>query len=208
MRRIGHLSLTLFLILSPRASLAAVFERDWKTPGDGLLTYDDVHQREWLDLPETQLFKFRGDTLEERYQTVLKETMSGGTLVGFIPATRNDIAALAESSGIDTMTTEFGKNSLATGILIDLLGVTATSVDGINRHSVGFRIDQDRSRFATEVVFGPAGRTDAFAGIAETSFKDSRTGAWLYRSVPEPCTIILVSLSLAAVLGTRFRRNR
>jgi hypothetical protein len=27
---------------------AAVVERDWKNLGDGLLTYDDVNNREWL----------------------------------------------------------------------------------------------------------------------------------------------------------------
>lgn len=34
---------------------AAVISRDWKTPGDGLLTYDDVNQRVWLDLTESRL---------------------------------------------------------------------------------------------------------------------------------------------------------
>ena len=37
-------------LLAANLCSAAVFERDWKTPGDGLLTYDDVNRREWLDL--------------------------------------------------------------------------------------------------------------------------------------------------------------
>jgi len=46
------------------ASQAAVFERDWKEPGDGLLTYDDVNQREWLDVPLSLLVHFPSPRLD------------------------------------------------------------------------------------------------------------------------------------------------
>ena len=46
---------TLLLLLLPTSLNAAVIERDWQTPGDGLLTFDTVNQREWLDLSETLL---------------------------------------------------------------------------------------------------------------------------------------------------------
>jgi hypothetical protein len=51
------LRIAAYLVLSVAATQAeaAVFERDWKAPGDGLLTYDDVNQRVWLDLSETDL---------------------------------------------------------------------------------------------------------------------------------------------------------
>ena len=55
MKLITHLSIVLSLFAINNSS-AEVFERDWKTPGDGLLTYDDVNRQEWLDLTETQLF--------------------------------------------------------------------------------------------------------------------------------------------------------
>jgi hypothetical protein len=35
-----------------------VISRGWKTPRDGLLTYDDVNRREWLDLTESVLSQF------------------------------------------------------------------------------------------------------------------------------------------------------
>ncbi|QDU55290.1 hypothetical protein [Aeoliella mucimassa] len=83
---------------------AAVIQHDWLVPGDGLLTYDDVNQREWLDLTETQLFKFPGGTLEEQYQAVVDHTLPGGMFAGFTVATAEDVRALAESAGIDTTT--------------------------------------------------------------------------------------------------------
>ena len=45
---------------------AEVFERDWKAPGDGLLTHDDVNGREWLDLSVSRLINFR--SLDSRTQ--------------------------------------------------------------------------------------------------------------------------------------------
>ena len=58
-----HLSIVLGMAfwLWHGGAQAAAIERDWKTPGDGLLTYDDVSKRGWLDLTETQLFKFPGN---------------------------------------------------------------------------------------------------------------------------------------------------
>jgi len=48
-------SLATVVLLALCSSLAsgAVISRDWKTPGDGLLTYDTVSGREWLDLTYT-----------------------------------------------------------------------------------------------------------------------------------------------------------
>ena len=50
MTHILKLAAALALVLAAVQSQAAVFERDWLAPGDGLLTYDDVNKREWLDL--------------------------------------------------------------------------------------------------------------------------------------------------------------
>jgi hypothetical protein len=62
---------------------AAVFERDWQTPDDGLLTYDDVNRREWLDVSQSLLIQFPGSTLEQRYQSALAELAPGGMFEGF-----------------------------------------------------------------------------------------------------------------------------
>lgn len=78
---------------------AAVIERDWKTPGDGLLTYDDVNKREWLDLTESRLLRFAmpGDSLVDVYQAVVAETLPGGEYAGFSLAKNEDVLLLAES---------------------------------------------------------------------------------------------------------------
>jgi len=56
-----------------------------------LLTYDDVNQKEWLDLTETTDF-----TLQE-----LTNALSpGGPFSGFSIATSNEVYALAESAGV------------------------------------------------------------------------------------------------------------
>jgi hypothetical protein len=75
----------LVLTIAATQAEAAVFERDWKTPGDGLLTYDDVNRRVWLDLSETLLSsQFPGEdpsprvTRENRYQYVVSQTGAGG----------------------------------------------------------------------------------------------------------------------------------
>ena len=80
---------------------AAIFERDLLTPGDGLLTFDDVNKREWLDLSESLLEQFPGDNLEENYQSVVTETGVRGIFEGFSVAKGDDAEALAISAGID-----------------------------------------------------------------------------------------------------------
>ncbi len=104
------------------SALAAVTPRDWKTPGDGLLTYDDVNQREWLDLTETQLFKFPGNSLEEQYQAVIAKTAGGGVFEEFTPAASEQVFGLAESAGLDVTTLDFAVNEAAADNLIELLG--------------------------------------------------------------------------------------
>ena len=44
------LLIAILLSLAPLTASATISERDLLEPGDGLLTYDDVNQREWLDL--------------------------------------------------------------------------------------------------------------------------------------------------------------
>jgi hypothetical protein len=62
------LAIVLGISLEARAGIIA---RDLEAPGDGLITYDTVNQREWLDLPETT-----GMTLAE----VMAQTVSNGRL--------------------------------------------------------------------------------------------------------------------------------
>jgi len=104
--------------LAVAASLpAAVFERDWKMPGDGLLTYDDVNQREWLDLPVSLLSQFP----TPRYENAVAETAPGGVFEGFTLAKSPDVIALAESAGIDMSTIEYEVNGETISRLVGLL---------------------------------------------------------------------------------------
>ena len=99
-----------------------VSERDWKTTGDGLLTYDDINQREWLDLTQSIVLDI-GQTdsvgnFSFHYQRdVLDELESGGRFEGFQAASFPDVIVLAGSAGIDTNTTDFDTNGLAVGNL-------------------------------------------------------------------------------------------
>jgi hypothetical protein len=95
-----------FACVGSQAVPAAVLSRDWKMPGDGLLTYDDVNQREWLDLSETLLTdQFPGSdpspliAREMRYQFVVSQTASGGLFEGFSVAKSTDVIQFAQSAG-------------------------------------------------------------------------------------------------------------
>ncbi len=109
---------TLCLCSFAPISSAAVFERDFHTPGDGLLTYDDVNQREWMDLTETLDF-----TLDE-----LNAALStNGTLKDFSVATVNDVLSLADSAGVDWIELDLQRiqewpDGESAGTLIDFVG--------------------------------------------------------------------------------------
>ncbi len=198
----------LLLVAAP-ASRAAVFERDWKTAGDGLLTYDDVNQREWLDIPESLLSQFPGTTLEIKYQAVVAELLPSGMFEGFTPADANDVVALAQSAGIDTGTTDFAANHASAQRLIELLGPTDVFPPSGLALTRGLldELDPDcNCRLIANIAVGPSGAGLNFFSVAE--YGDDRpaeiTGVFLYRaSIPEPSTIFLATCSLLGVLAAR-----
>ena len=93
--------LTLAIVLLCAGVLAApvraeVFERDLVPgSGDGLLTFDDVSQREWLDVTETFTREFPGG-----FGGVTGELGAGGRFEGFTLADREDVIELALSAGL------------------------------------------------------------------------------------------------------------
>ncbi len=87
------------LLTSSSSASTAIISRDWKTPGDGLLTYDDVNQREWLDLSLTQLSLFSGETFEMRTQQVILQTGAGGQFEGFSLVSLTEVRDLLLSAG-------------------------------------------------------------------------------------------------------------
>jgi hypothetical protein len=212
MNRFLFAACVLFLATSPNITHAAVFERDWQTPGDGLLTFDDMNRREWLDLSETILEQFPGTDLEARYQSVVGELVAGGIFDGFSIAKSEDVIALAQSAGIDTGTDDFSINQDATMNLIGLLTPTVALPQGYVL-SIGF-LDELPAvpfppgfrRLASIINFDPpnmanTGDAGIFLAVDSDGITPSTTGVMLFRSVvPEPPTDVL-ALFLIIILG-------
>jgi hypothetical protein len=197
------------LLASPRVAWATVQERDWRTPGDRLLTYDELNQREWLDLTQSRLAIFPGDAYEERYQQLLLELAPGGHFGGFVVAKDTDLYELAASAGIAAVG-DIG-NEQATRELIRLVGASYSNprnmrqwpyglLDGAFFNNVGqFReagVLTTGSRSAGVNISGVGMFVRSELGNPETM------GVWLFRAVPEPSTrwptmIVAVALSFA-----------
>ena len=106
-----------------------MFERDLVPgSGDGLLTFDDVNQREWLDLTESILVNFPDGAVNE--------LEPGGVFEDFTWATAEDVRSLAESGGIDTTTLDFSTNQSNGLLLLHLLGVTRDFLEGFQMAQV------------------------------------------------------------------------
>jgi hypothetical protein len=194
------------LLWMPSVALGAVFERDWQTPGDGLLTFDNVNRREWLDLSETLLGNFPGGTLEEQYQNLLGELSPGGILEGFTHADIDDAIGLGESAGIDTGTLDFPTNNSATRTLIDLLGATA-SFPGDVEFAEFLLDDNSGSGLHGQFFTNPQSGSNGIAGFVASNALDvvGPLAVLVYRPVPEPSTLVLVLVCCVLVHSSRHR---
>ena len=207
------------VLFGPRSSAdAAVFERDWKVPGDGLLTYDDVNQREWLDFSVSELTQFPGTGHAERLPHAIGEIAPGGLFAGFTLAKREDVIALAESAGINTETDD-SVNSAAVNTVINLLGITNQSTRG-NHLSSGFIDEREVNPLSSGQVgahfflspdSGPNGRAGLVfnADIGGNDFfrRSGRAGLLLYRPIPEPSTSFLFLAGIFAAWTASRQRH-
>lgn len=195
---------------APSSLYSAVIERDWKSLGDGLLTYDTVNKREWLDLNQTLLVQFPGTTLENRYQSVVAELALGGLFEGFTVAKSDDVIALAQSAGIDADTLDYGVNNVSVNSLADKVGKTITYPDN-DYDAFAFLSEIDDFPLNTRSMLSlgldyPArfqiGRAGIYVGgDIYDSNSSNYVGVWLYRtSVPEPTclTYVIVFLIIPA----------
>jgi hypothetical protein len=201
----GSIGLLCAIVLVAPSARGAVFERNWKAAGDGLLTYDDVNQREWLDLPLTLA------SSGVFPDGVFTEMHPGGLLDGFSWAKGADVIALAESAGVNTTTLDFVANHNATNNVIGLLGITR----GPNLEDdiyAGGRIDATGSPSGLSVgAFFQDEISDARAGLSLSSQIDIvgrlAPGVWIFReAVPEPPTVHSSAIALLfAFMGIRRR---
>lgn len=211
----------LLLFSAVNVSPAAVHERDWKTPGDGLLTYDDLNKREWLDLSQTiHSSQFPGEdpspllTLENRYQYVVSQTLPGGPFEGFIVAKSPEVIALAQSADIDTTTSAFAINSAPAESLGQLLSFTRVSMSG-NQFAIGLLGEPSSSSafrlsasVYVDVVSGASGLAGLQLSTGYTQFPASPPGVFLYRTVPEPRSAIPSAVALVFGCLIRYPRIR
>jgi hypothetical protein len=211
---------------------AAISERNFRVPGDGLLTYDAINHREWLDVTETA-----GMSLED----VGAQIQPAGLLFGFSIATTDDVMSLVISAGYDRNDPNQGTQFSKANTLIDLLGETLrvdttfnTSSSGIfgwddSANTLTWRVSEADAKVSelTDVVIPFAISTTGLANVGELSFVgtsksfvgtdleyplelngEEYRGVWLYRNVvvPEPTSfgLLTVALMLCAILD----RNR
>lgn len=187
------------IVFSALDCAAAVIERDWKTLGDGLLTFDTVNKREWLDLP----LQFSIPT--PRYDNVVAELGPGGMFEGFRVASIQDVTALAESAGMTIGTSDYNTNAASANVLIDLLGRTQSPDATMFRTSRGFVSETFLLGPATFHVTGILDVSEFDDGRAELYFVTridghpfSGTPVFLFRAVPEPSSLVIAALGALA----------
>lgn len=202
----------LLLIVSSPIAGGAVISRDWKTPGDELLTYDTVSGREWLDLPYTiEMFPVPLRDPEPRFQAVTQAIQPGGLLEGFVLAESSDLIGLAESAGIDVSTHDRETNFANTVALINALGRTDRLSSESSLYTRGLLNELEPTCNCR--MYGNFGGGSGGAGVSLFSAAQNSddipsrvTGVWLYRqAVPEPTTLTPCAI---LVLLLSWRRTR
>jgi hypothetical protein len=205
---------------------AGVIARDLAAPGDGLLTYDTINRRDWLDLPMTA-----GVSLAE----VLAEIEPGGRLEGFRFAKLADVSALAASAEVGWTTFQIPFDPAPKAAeLVELLGwvVSGGGVVPDLKIAMGliaadkaevFPTFDDTNFYVVSIQepsvagqFPRPGYTPVSRGGVFTSgpFPGSAVGVgeigpfWLYRNVPEPGVALLVATPLTGLICARRNRSR
>lgn len=164
---------------------AALIERDWKVPGDGLLTYDDLSQREWLDLSVSKFNQFP----EPRLENAIAQIESGGLFDGFTWAKEFDVRNFAISAGIDTSTSNIAVNQAATTNLINLIGPTFQSAQFLRSIALINEMQDDHLNAppynGAAFLVNSGGFAGLFFSLSDDELR-AANGLMLYRNVPEP----------------------
>lgn len=223
------LAITLLAIVMATSlqARAGVIAHDLEAPGDGLLTYDTINRREWLDLPATA-----GVTLAE----VMSQMAPGGRLEDFRFATLVDVSDLAASAEVGWTTWSLPFNSephapelvellgsvvrFSAGggpdIVLGLIASDNTSsvslFDDTNFHVVSMLVESlSVGPNGPALVYTPRGGVFASAPIPWSSGFVVGVGDigpfWLYRAVPEPGAALLLLQAGAGMIAVRYRRG-
>lgn len=199
---------------------AALIERDWLTPGDGLLTLDTASGVEWLNAEQTLLAGFSGALIEDRYQTVVAETQPGGRFEGFRPATTAEARSLIDSAGFVKIVPDFAVNGQAARDLQALIGstqsptVSLTWTDLLLGETVDAGFGQRRS-VLTVFLTTTDDRLAGSARVIEEGIRASDSypspnnefGVALVREIPEPSTGLLLFAGCGTLHRVQLRLN-
>lgn len=212
-RHIRLVTFTLACLFLSGELQGAVVERGWHLAGDGRVTYDTLSGREWLDLPET--FEISVTQL----QALLEP---GGSLAGFVPATRQDVESFLTSAGFVAPQLPGDQDYDLAIAFIDLVG--GFSAEGgligefryaSGRYATAAGLAGDESiyvhAFGTKPPPGtvmPLPFKTYGAGIDNSVFTElPPLGFWLYRPVAVPEPVIAGLLFPLLFAWPRLRRR-
>lgn len=179
---------------------------DWKTAGDGLITYDANTELEWLDLTVTTGLS---------YGSVLDQLGAGGAYDGFRFASLTEVQNILQSFGIPIYHGGFG--GIGSPIyepianMLTMMGDTFSVPDG--------RVETGTLGFFDKVATTTANWAGAYYqsvnqeniivtdGIFDYTFQDydaiEYAGSYLVRNnvnVPEPSVAILITSGLISLI--------
>jgi len=107
---------------------AAIIERDLYEPGDGLLTFDTINRREWLDVTATG---------ELSFAAVEWLLAPGRPLDGFELGSVADVELLVDSSGLNSISMTVEQREAIGDELMTLLGITIEVITEFSEYAGG-----------------------------------------------------------------------
>jgi hypothetical protein len=204
---IGVALSTLVLSLGAAAASPVLTERDWKTAGDKMLTYDSTTQFEWLDVTQS---------MNRTFANAASQFGSGGAFQGFRHATWAEVLAFMADSGISSSVN--GANLAAAYTLMGMIGGVNYEPTYPFRSTDAFTSDVvpgfPNARLLGSLVINTglsAGPSATLDEMFDVNFRYPTVGHWLLRDtaalVPEPETWAMLLAGLG-LLGFAARRGK